>query len=154
MLNIPLDGEYIGLLGSLDKRNNIPQLLEAFSAAKLPQQSRLLLAGRASKAFELLIYNNYSKLIGDGRIIFINRFLSDREIIDGYQALDICCIPRTGFPGLSSLALKSLAAHRPLLVHDFGWSSYITSKFNLGQICDMEDTGDFANAIANVIHFH
>ena len=147
MLGIPCSGKYIGFLGFLDGRNNIPQLLKAFTQARLTEDCRLLLAGRAPDDLWVFVNNHYRDYLESGRMIFINRFLSDTEVLEGYQALDVCCIPRLCFPGLSSLALKSIAARRPLLVHDFGWLGYMVKKFHLGHRCNMEKIDQFAAAI-------
>ena len=147
MLGIPLCRKYIGFLGFLDRRNNVSQLLQAFIRADLSHDCTLLLAGKAPESLRVLINNHYREWIAMGRIIFIDRFLTDVELLNGYQALDVCCIPRINFPGLSSLALKSVVSRCPLLVHDFGWLGYIVKKFSLGNTCNMANTNDFARAI-------
>jgi len=153
MLGIPECGKYIGFLGHLDPRNNIPLLLKSFENTKLPDNYRLILAGSCPEELSLFINNTYSNLIKSKRLIFINRFLTDDEVLNGYQALDSCCIPRTDFPGLSSLALKSIASNRPLLVHNFGWAAYMTKKFNLGHVCNMNSVNSFSKALTDSFNY-
>jgi hypothetical protein len=132
LLGIPEEGRYLGLLGELDQRKAIPELLAAFRAASLGAQDRLLLGGRLDPQFRRLIDAEYGDLLRAGRLVLIDRFLSDEELLGGFGALDVVCATYRDFPGLASLMLKGLAAGRPLLAQDFGWSGAIIKRFSLG----------------------
>lgn len=147
LLGIPEDGRYLGLLGSLDNRKAIPELLAAFRTARLGGSDRLLLAGRMAPAFRALLVEAGRDLLAGGRLIVLDRFLSEREMQQGYAALDLVCATYRDFPGLASLLLKGLAAGRPALVHDFGWSAALVRRFGAGIAVDIGDATAFAAAL-------
>lgn len=143
-LGIPEDGRYVGLVGSLDLRKAIPELLAAFRAANLGSKDRLLLAGRLAPEYRLLIDREYQDLVRSQRLILLDRFVSDAELQLGYSALDLACITYRAFPGLASLLLKSLAAKRPVIVNDFGWSGELVRRFGVGTATRIEDITRFS----------
>jgi hypothetical protein len=144
LLGIPEDGRYLGLLGELDQRKAIPELLAAFRAAQLGAHDRLLLAGRLDPQFRQLIDADYGDLLRVGRLVLIDRFLSDEELLGGFGAVDLVCATYRDFPGLASLMLKGLAAGRPLLAQDFGWSGALIKRFGLGTTVASYDIPVFA----------
>jgi glycosyltransferase involved in cell wall biosynthesis len=147
LLGLEPGGRYLGLIGALDRRKAIPELLSAFRAAQLAPDDRLLLGGRLDPAFASLVATKYGDLVRDGRIVLLDRFLSDRELESGYEALDVATIVYHRYPGLSSLALKAIAAGTPLVVQDFGWLRAIVRRFEIGVACDVADQSAFISAL-------
>jgi hypothetical protein len=147
LLGIPEDGRYLGLLGELDSRKAIPELLAAFRAASLGAKDRLLLGGRLDPQFRQLIDAQHGDLVMAGRLVLIDRFLSDEELLGGFGALDLVCATYRDFPGLASLMLKGLAAGRPLFAQDFGWSGALIKRFSLGTTVTTYDTPIFASGL-------
>jgi glycosyltransferase involved in cell wall biosynthesis len=150
LLNVPQEGRYVGFLGLLDPRKAVPELLAAFRAAKLGESDRLLLAGQMDPAFRALIADDYNDLLKNERLIVIDRHLTEAELIQGYGALDLVCVANRP-PGLSSLMLKGVAAGRPIISHDFGWSSALVRRFDLGKVADVFDTEKFAQTLRNAV---
>ena len=151
LLGIPEEGRYVGLLGSLDVRKAVPELLAAFRAARLGATDRLLLAGRLDPDFRALIDRDYADLVRAERVVVLDRFLSDDELVQGYGALDLVSTVYRDFPGLASLLLKGLAAGRPVLAHDFGWSRAVIKRFDVGATCDIESTPRFADSLRSAL---
>jgi glycosyltransferase involved in cell wall biosynthesis len=149
LLGIEPRGRTLGLLGSLDRRKAIPELLAAFSSARLKEGDRLLLGGRLAPEFATLVRERYASLLTSGRLVLLDRFLSDDELQHGFEALDLVAPVYYDFPGLASLALKALAAGRPVLVGDLGWSRSLVRRFEVGQRVDLRDGAAFARAIEN-----
>ena len=147
LLGIPEDGRYLGLLGELDHRKAIPELLAAFRAARLGARDRLLLGGRLAPEFRTLIDAEYSELVHSGRIVLIDRFLTDDELARGFDALDVVCATYRDFPGLASLMLKGIRAGRPILAKDFGWTGELVKRFKLGGTVESYDTAPFAESL-------
>ncbi len=147
LLGIPQDGRYIGMLGGLDPRKAVPELLAAFRAAGLPASDRLLLAGRMAPQYAEYIAHNHADLVAQGRLIVINRYLSADELQHGFEALDVAAPVYYDFPGLASLALKALAAQRPVVSHDLGWSGALVRRFGVGHLTDIHDPAHFARTI-------
>ena len=139
------------MLGSLDSRKAIPELLAAFKAAALAPKDRLLLAGRLAPAYAALIAANYRDLVRDGRLVVLDRFLTDDELEHGYEALDLATIVYYKFPGLASLALKAVAAGTPIIANDFGWLRAAIGRFQCGETTNIFDQEKFSNGLRTAI---
>jgi glycosyltransferase involved in cell wall biosynthesis len=144
LLGLDPDGTYLGLIGSLDERKAIPLLLDAFAMAEFGPTCRLLLAGRLDGRFATLIRDKYSRLVSENRIVVINRFLSDDEISLGYFAVDVATPLYYDHPGVASLQLKAMAAGRPCIVNDLGWSAEVVRRFDCGHVTKVNDLDHIA----------
>jgi glycosyltransferase involved in cell wall biosynthesis len=151
LLGLEATGRYVGLLGSLDRRKAIPELLAAFRMARLGSTDRLLLAGRLHPAYAELIRDEYVDLVESGRIVVLDRFLSDRDLEHGYEALDLATVVYYNFPGLASLALKAVAAGTPIIAHDFGWLRAAIRCFEIGVATDIFEPVTFAAALREAL---
>jgi len=151
LLGVPEDGRYLGLLGALDQRKAIPELLAAFRLAKLGVKDRLLLAGRIDAQFRRLIEGEYQDLLRSERLILIDRFLTDDELLHGFGALDVVCATYRDFPGLASLMLKGLAAGRPVLAQDFGWAKALIDRFAIGHTVNIDQPRGFARTLTEAL---
>jgi glycosyltransferase involved in cell wall biosynthesis len=147
LLGIPEEGRYLGLLGGLDKRKAVPELLAAFRSADLGSTDRLLLGGRLDDEFRQLIDNEYGELVAAGRVVLIDRFLSRDELSRGFGALDVVCATYRDFPGLASLLLKGLAAGRPVIAQNFGWSAALIDRFRIGHTVDIRQIEQFGKTL-------
>jgi glycosyltransferase involved in cell wall biosynthesis len=147
LLKLPVSGRVIGFIGSMDGRKAIPEFLRAFRRARLRSDDRLVLAGTLAPEFAAYVRSEYADLQQQDRLILIDRWLTEEELLGGYSAFDVVCLPYYQFPGLSSLMLKAMAAHRPVLVHDFGWMRAIARRFRAADVCNINDIADFSAAI-------
>lgn len=147
MLSIPEDGRYLGLLGELDARKAIPELLAAFRAASLAPSDRMLLAGRLDADYRRLIHRDHADLLSAGRLVLIDRYLTKDELLQGFGALDVVCPVYRDFPGLASLMLKGIAAGRPMLAQNFGWCEAMIRKFAIGHTADIRRVEGFAETM-------
>jgi glycosyltransferase involved in cell wall biosynthesis len=147
LLGLKPDGRYLGLLGSLDNRKAVPQILAAFRQARLRPDDRLLLAGRLDPQYAALIDAQYKDLISAGRLVVMDRFLSPGELEHGYEALDLATIAYSKSPVLASLALKAISAGTPIIADDFGWLGRAIKLFDLGTVTDAFDVDAFADAM-------
>lgn len=151
LLGLKPGERYLGLLGSLDSRKAVPQLLAGFRAANLLPDVRLLLAGRLDPAYASLIAAQYQDLVADGRLVIIDRFLSTDELEHGYEALDLATIAYSKSPVLASLALKAVSSGTPIIADDFGWLGAAVKRFGLGTVTDVYDAEAFGNALATTM---
>lgn len=150
-LGIPADGQYVGLVGSLDERKAIPELLAAFCRPQVPRHARLLLAGRLAEAYRTLIFDNYDDLVRQQRLILLDRYLTDEELIHGYSAINVATPVYYSFPGLASLALKALSANRLCIVNDFGWCAEVVRRFGCGLVTDISNVNQLAEKIRSAL---
>ena len=145
-LGIPEEGRYIGLAASLDSRKAIPEFLAAFRAVGRPSE-RVLLAGWINGTHLRTIERSFQDLIDSTRLILIQGFQTATVFQTALSALDVVCTPYPRFGGLSSTLLEGVAAGRPVLTNDFGWSAAITNRFQLGWTCDVLSHDAFSRAI-------
>jgi len=149
-LGFEVDGRYVGMVGELDFRKAVPAALAAFRSANLRRSDRFLLAGRLHDAYRRIVREDYRDLVDSGRLIVIDRYLSERELVACFAAIDVHCSAYKQFSGLSSLLLKGVAAGRPVLASDLGWSRAVVNRFRLGRTTSMR-VEDFARAMSEAL---
>jgi len=149
-LGLETDGRYVGMVGELDFRKAVPAALAAFRSARLGRTDRLLLAGRLHDSYRSLVRDEYQDLVDSGRLIVMDRYLTDGELAACFAAVDLNCSAYKAFPGLSSLLLKAVAAGRPVLASDVGWSRAVVRRFRIGRTTSM-GVDDFARNLSEAL---
>ena len=149
-LGAPADGIYIGLAASIDSRKAVKEFLVAFRRVAR-QGERVLLAGVINRTHAETIRTDFGDLVTDGRLVVINRFLTHSEYQTALMALDVVCTPYPGFEGLSSTLLEAVAAGRPVLANDAGWTRSVVRRFALGWLCDVTNVDAFAGALRRAL---
>jgi glycosyltransferase involved in cell wall biosynthesis len=109
------------------------------------------LAGRLDPGYRVLINSDYADLIANGRLVVLDRFLSEEELLQGYGALDLVCATYRDFPGVASLMLKGLAWGRPILTRNFGWSGALVKRFEAGWVADLFEVNSLAKALTEAL---
>ena len=151
---IPSDGRYIGCSGAIGAMKGVIEMTEAFRIA-LPQinaNDRLLLAGKFTPGIEKHIEQNCQDLVRAGRIVCINRHLSEYEMDIVVSTFDIVCIAQHWRPGSSGILIRAAAAKVPVLARDRYWSGRIVPMFNLGWTCRTWETETFAKNMVLRLH--
>jgi glycosyltransferase involved in cell wall biosynthesis len=151
LLAIPTDGVYIGVIGMIDGRKALPELLSTFSNHHFFSKCRLLLAGQMDKRYSDLIQNQYQHLVDSQRIIIINRHLSIEELHYGYAASDVISILQYRRLNLSANLLKAVSYDKPIIVDDCGYTGMMTKRFKLGYLCQVEDAMSVDRAMSQAI---
>ncbi|MES2992937.1 MAG: glycosyltransferase [Pseudomonadota bacterium] len=144
-------GRLLAMIGALDRRKAVLPTVEAFRAAPLAPQDRLLLAGKLDPAYLAAIERDHHDLVRAGRLIILNRFLSTSELRLCFAAADVNCSVYNDFYGLSSLMLKSLAANVPVIVGRAGWASAIVKRFEVGHCVSPSDTQAYAELLPRAL---
>lgn len=127
------DGRVIACVGVLDRRKGADGLIAAFVASRTRPNDRLLLAGSASEDIVSAAHRAVGEL-GAGRLILLNRLLSNDEFALAISAADVVAVPYR-FPdhiGSASLLIRAAAAGRPVLAAEAGWPGHVTERFGLG----------------------
>jgi glycosyltransferase involved in cell wall biosynthesis len=150
-LQIPLDGRYIGCIGTSDKRKAIPELLSAFRAATTRQNDRLLLAGHLDEAYGALIDREFSDLVREKRLIVLNRYLTTDELTVALCALDVSAVAYYPGTGLSANLLQAACAGVPVIAGHAGYSGMAVARFKLGWSCDVYEHGGFIATIRTAL---
>jgi glycosyltransferase involved in cell wall biosynthesis len=152
LLGIPVDGRYVATTGLMEPRKGIDLLLRAFARAKLQEDDRLLLIGKMHKAIRDLISREYQSLLNAGRIVIVDRYVSDFELGCGFMAGDVLVIPHPRQVGSSGTLVRAAAARRPIIVSKFGWVGWVTQHFELGTTVDVTDPMAFGTAIETTLN--
>jgi glycosyltransferase involved in cell wall biosynthesis len=132
-LGIPEEGRYIICPGLLDGRKGIPLLIEALSDASLEKTDRLILAGPATPQIAARLNSHPCVALREaGRLIVIDRLLSEAEIYATLWAADVvvCVYPHQPHP--VSIALKALSCGRPTLASNTAWLGQMVPRFDMG----------------------
>jgi len=133
MLGLPTDGRLISCLGVLDKRKGVDEFVRSFASAALDATDRLLLAGRATPLVASAV-REVTARIGEGRLISIDRILTDEELGLAVSAADLVAATYR-FPqhlGSASVLIRAAAARRPVLASEQGWIGHVTRTYSLG----------------------
>jgi len=146
-LELPEGGRYVGCVGGIDARKGCDLLVRAFAAADLGPDDRLLLAGRCRPDVQQAIDQEAGDLVRRGRVIQIDRFLSDEEMALAIESLDVVATPYPRHIGSASIVIRAAAASKPVLGSDFGWIGWVVPRFGLGRTCRVTDIEAFSDAI-------
>jgi glycosyltransferase involved in cell wall biosynthesis len=149
-LGVPEEGRYIGLAASIDSRKAVYEFLTSFRKASRPNE-RLLLAGWIAPSHLQKLEESFSDLRAAGKVILIKGFLEPAVFQTVLTALDVVCTPYPQFAGLSSTLLEGVAAGRPILANDFGWSKVIIERFGVGWTCDVTNPDSFATTLRTAL---
>jgi glycosyltransferase involved in cell wall biosynthesis len=153
LLGIPTSGRYVATTGLMEPRKGIDLLLAAFARAKVQQDDRLLLIGKMHKAIRDLISRDYQSLLNAGRIVVVDRYVSDFELGCGFMAGDVLVTPHPCQVGSSGTLVRAAAALRPIIASNFGWVGWVTQQFELGACVDVTDPMAFATAIESTLNY-
>lgn len=145
-LGLPEDGRYAGTVGLLHRRKGIDLLVRAFSAmaARVPD-ARLLLMGRVKPPMDAVLAAE--PLVKAGRIVVVDRYVSDEELGAALSAMDVVCAPHPRHIGSSGIVVRAAAANRQVLGSSFGWIGFVVPKFELGTVCEVTDIAAHAQAL-------
>jgi glycosyltransferase involved in cell wall biosynthesis len=147
-LGLPEDGRYIGCVGSMNRRKGIDLLVRAFVAASVARNDRLLLAGPVGPAVAALLAGMAADAVRGGRIVVLDRYLSESEFRVAIAAMDVVGAPYPPDSGSSSIVIHAAGQERPVLGSDAGWVGWTVRRFGLGTTCDTRNTEAFANAVS------
>lgn len=147
LLGIPQDGRYIGCVGLMDSRKGVDLLLTAFSRADLAATDRLLLVGPQDEAVRELLAGPFAGLLNARRVIAIDRFVPQADLVASVFAMDVVCTPYPAHIGSASIVIRAAAAGRPVLGSTFGWVGRTITMFGLGRTCQVRDPAALADNI-------
>jgi glycosyltransferase involved in cell wall biosynthesis len=151
-LGVPLDGRYVAMIGGILKNKGLEGLLAAFSRAKLPADDRVLLVGKMDDAMRQLVHGQYGNLFSQGRIVCLDRYVTDHELDCGVVASDVVAITHERLIGSSGGLVRAAHAGRALLTTDYGWAGWATRSFELGTTVHVADINALSAALESAFH--
>ncbi len=150
-LGVPETGRYLGSVGLMDERKGIDLLIRAFASMQREPDDRLLLVGRASPDVQDLLTGAFAHLVDEGRIISIDRYVTNEEFSDAVSALDVVCTPYPQHVGSASVVIRAAAAERPVVSSTFGWVGTVVPRLGLGWSCDVSDNAALVSTITTAL---
>jgi glycosyltransferase involved in cell wall biosynthesis len=150
ILDVPLQGRYIALVGLVDRRKGAFELLKAFSKAlpRLNPDDRLLLAGKASEEVRQSLHGEFASLVQNRRILSIDRHLTTEELWAGCKAANLIATPYPTHRYSASIVIRAAASGVPVLANSIGWMHDVIQRFSLGTTCDTNRLECFADCLA------
>jgi glycosyltransferase involved in cell wall biosynthesis len=139
MLGLPEHKKLIMSIGIQDHRKGVDYLIGACARWQPAEPTSIVLAGPLSAQIRYLVSHEYRHLVDDGRLIVLDRFLSNDEINASCAAGDLIAAPYRPHPHPSSIVLHAVAAGKMVLAANNGWFSYMVPKFSLGRLCNPQN---------------
>ncbi len=134
----------VPLPGAVNQRKGCDLLIRAFVDASLGNDARLLLLGKQGKAIQKLLKTDFVESVKTGRIVFINRFAKQLELI-------ACLRLRIWLQSRIQFILDHLAflfeQLKPTNV-SLPQSGWVTKNFSWGESCDVKNREMFASKLA------
>jgi glycosyltransferase involved in cell wall biosynthesis len=146
-LGVPTDGRYAAMIGLLRPGKGLEGLLESFARAKLAADDRMLLVGKMTEPVRRHIHERYDQLVREGRIVYIDRYVTDHELDCGFVAADIVTVTHNRLIGSSGTLLRAAHAGRMLVTTDYGWAGWATRTFELGVTANVGNVEVLADAL-------
>lgn len=155
-LGLPVDGQIVSLNGMISAWKGALLLLAAYRR-RVEQigvnSERLLLAGPHDEQVQAqLSQPPFDAWRREGRILSLDRFMSEEEMFLASAASDLVTAPYANHPGRSSVMLWASAAGRPVLGVDRGCIAHVIGAEGLGWTCCVHDDGAFAEAMELALH--
>jgi glycosyltransferase involved in cell wall biosynthesis len=145
-LGLPPSSLILGVLGSLDRRKGVLELLEAFRRSGV-QDLMLALLGKLDPEIRDSVHELAARC-PRGSVVVRDALLSPDEFTCALAACDWQSVVYPRHFGSSGVLVRAAAVGRPVLASDFGWVGEATRRYGLGLTCDASSV----DAIAERVH--
>src|SRR5262249_36044151 len=146
MLRLPEHKKLIMSIGMQDHRKGVDYLIGACARWQPAEPASIVLAGMLSAEIRQLVTNEYRHLVDDGRLIVLDRYLSNEDFYACFAAGDLIATPYRPKPHPSGIVLHAATAGKMVLAANNGWFAYMVPRFSLGRLCDPQDPDLLAEA--------
>jgi glycosyltransferase involved in cell wall biosynthesis len=152
MLRLPEHKKLIMSIGLQDHRKGVDYLIRACARWQPAEPASIVLAGKLSPEIRQMVTNEYQHVVGEGRLIVLDQYLSKEDFYACFAAGDLIATPYRPQPHPSHIALHAATAGKMVLASNSGWLAYMVPKFSLGRLCDPQDPEVFAEALDLALH--
>jgi len=139
MLRLPEDKKLIMSIGLQERRKGADYLIRACACWQPAEPASIVLAGKLSPEIRQMVTNEYQHVVGEGRLIVLDQYLSKEDFYACFAAGDLIAAPYRLQPHPSGIVLHAVTAERMVLAANNGWLAYMVPKFALGRLCDPQD---------------
>ena len=152
MLGLEPSAKYISLIGLIDQRKGVHDLLAASRelGPHCDPRVKILLAGKNSQEARDLLAADYGDLITSHRVIVLDRHLSQTELWAACIASDVVTTPYPKHQYSASILIRAASVGVPVLANAIGWMHDVTDRFGLGWVCDTRNPIEFAQKIRDI----
>ena len=152
MLRLPEHKKLIMSIGMQEHRKGVDYLIGACARWRPAEPASIVLAGKLSGGIRDMVTNEYRHLVDEGRLIVLDRYLSNEEFNACFAAGDLIAAPYRPHPQPSHIVLHAATAGKMVLAANNGWFTYIVPRFSLGRLCDPQDLEQFAEMLDLTLH--
>lgn len=144
-LGISPDNQYVSLVGLIEKRKGVFDLLNAARTldGTLPNNTRFLLAGRCTEEVKTALHVEFLPLVQKQRVIVLDQHLSQDRLWAACYASSLMTLPYPEHQYSASLLIRAAAAGVPVLCNAIGWMHETTQQYGLGWTCNTRDPKSF-----------
>ena len=152
-LGLNPDHRYLSLLGVIDRRKGIHDLLAAIRRVEsdLPGDVRFLVAGRCASDVRSVFQGEFKDLVDSGRIVIRDQHLSHEELWAACYASTMMLLPYPEHQYSASILIRAAAAQVPVVCNSIGWMHETTQRFNLGWTCNTRDPSEFGQVLVETV---
>jgi Glycosyltransferase len=150
-LGIPVDGVVAGCVGTMDERKGIHLLIDAFGAARLPSDARLLLVGLCTPVVKAAVARLRARPGFAGRVHAFDEWVTDEKMMTAIAAMDLVVAAYPRHVGSASIVLRVMAAERPVLGSPTPWIARHVSRYGAGWVSHVDDRDAFACDLARAM---
>lgn len=144
-LGLPSSGTILGVLGSLDRRKGVIELLRAFARSGV-RDLRLALLGKLDPDVAESVHGLASRC-PLGSVFIRDAVLTPDEFADALAACDWHSVAYPRHFGSSGILVRAASIDRPVLASDFGWVGEATRRYGLGVTCDASSVDAIADRL-------
>jgi glycosyltransferase involved in cell wall biosynthesis len=152
MLRLPEHKKLVMSIGLQDHRKGVDYLIGACARWQPAEPASIVLAGKLSAQIRQLVTNEYRHLVGEGRLIVLDQYLSKEDFYACFAAGDLIAAPYRLQPHPSAIVLQAATAGKMVLAANSGWCAYMVPKFSLGRLCNPQDPEVLAEALDPALH--
>ena len=150
MLGLCQDSSYVSLLGLIDQRKGVGDLLAAAQRIE-GSKTKILLAGKNSQEARQLLAGKYRSLVESGKVLVRDEHLSPTQLWAACIASDLITTPYPNHRYSASILIRAAAVGVPVLANRIGWMGDVTERYALGWTCPTQNPVLFASKIQEVL---
>jgi len=150
MLGLCEESNYVSLLGLIDQRKGVGDLLAAASCIE-GSKTKILLAGKNSPEARQLLAGKFRSLVESGKVLVRDEHLSPSQLWAACIASNLITTPYPNHRYSASILIRAAAVGVPVLANRIGWMGDVTERYALGWTCPTQNPVLFASKIHEVL---